>query len=76
FINYRENNRLRQQNFTVFGRVVAGMEVAASFRSVGDARMGLDQDRLWKDGEAYLASLSQKPNMILKAEVVESVGGR
>lgn len=72
FINYAENNRLaaRQYNFTTFGKVVSGMEIVDMFLDVGEPGMGLDQERLWQDGEAYLASLELKPTMILQAEVV------
>jgi cyclophilin family peptidyl-prolyl cis-trans isomerase len=71
FINYRENNRLAepQFNFTVFGKVVSGMEIVDSFVQVGDPNGGLDQGRLWADGGAYLDSLAVKPTMITKATV-------
>jgi peptidyl-prolyl cis-trans isomerase A (cyclophilin A) len=73
FINYRENNRLAepQFNFTVFGKVVSGMEVVDSFVQVGDPSGGLDQGRLWSDGDAYLAELPVKPTMITTATIVE-----
>jgi len=73
FINFRENNRLAdpQYNFTVFGKVVSGMEVVDSFAQVGDPSGGLDQGRLWNDGEAFLASLPVKPTMITSATVVQ-----
>ncbi len=73
FINYVENNRLAdpQYNFTVFGKVVTGMEIVDKFVQVGDASGGLDQTRLWADGGAYLGSLPVKPTMIVKATVVD-----
>ncbi len=73
FINYTENNRLaaRMYNFTTFGKVVSGMDVVERFAEVGEPGMGLDQDRLWKNGETYLNSLDQKPTMILSAEIAE-----
>ena len=73
FINYAENNRLaaRMYNFTTFGKVVSGMEVVDGFAEVGEPGMGLDQDRLWQDGEAYLKSLPQKPTMIISAVVTK-----
>jgi cyclophilin family peptidyl-prolyl cis-trans isomerase len=73
FINYRENNRLAepQFNFTVFGKVVSGMEVVDAFAQVGDPSGGLEQGRLWNDGAAYLDSLSVKPTMIETASVVQ-----
>jgi cyclophilin family peptidyl-prolyl cis-trans isomerase len=72
FINYRENNRLAdpRSNFTAFGEVVSGMDVVDKFVQVGDPSYGLDQERLWQDGGAYLDSLSDKPTMIQHAEVV------
>ena len=72
FINYKENNRLAdpRYNFTVFGEVVSGMDAVDKFVRVGDPSYGLDQNRLWQDGGAYLDSLSEKPTMIQHAEVV------
>jgi peptidyl-prolyl cis-trans isomerase A (cyclophilin A) len=71
FINYQENNQLAvpQYNFTVFGKVAEGMEIVDSFVQVGDPGGGLDQGRLWADGEAYLAEQAVQPSMILSATV-------
>src|SRR5690606_39373003 len=46
FINYRENNYLAspEQNFTVFGKVVDGMDVVDAF-----VPLELDQARLWSE---------------------------
>ena len=73
FINYKENNQLAapQFNFTVFGKVVSGMDVVDRFAQVGDPSGGLDQGRLWADGGAYLESLPVKPTMIQTASVVQ-----
>lgn len=73
FINYVENNRLAtpQYNFTTFGKVVKGMEVVDSFIQAGDPSGGLDQGRLWNDGEAYLAEQAVQPSFILSATVVK-----
>jgi len=72
FINFAQNNRLAdpRYNFTVFGEVVSGMDVVDKFVRVGDPSYGLDQDRLWQDGGAYLDSLAEKPTMIQHAAVV------
>jgi cyclophilin family peptidyl-prolyl cis-trans isomerase len=85
FINYAENNRLAapEYNFTVFGKlvdapdsdadetVVQGMDVVDNFVVVGDdPSAGLEQDRLWRNGEAYLDTLAVKPTMIESAVVV------
>jgi len=71
FINYKENNQLAdpRYNFTVFGKVVSGMDVVDRFVKVGDPSGGLDQGRLWADGGAYLESLPVKPTMIETATV-------
>jgi cyclophilin family peptidyl-prolyl cis-trans isomerase len=71
FINYKENNQLAdpRYNFTVFGKVVSGMDVVDRFVKVGDPSGGLDQARLWADGGGYLASLPVKPTMIETATV-------
>ena len=74
FINYAENNHLAapEYNFTVFGKVVEGMEFVDSFVVVGDdPSAGLDQSRLWRNGAAYLDSLDVKPTMIESAVVRE-----
>ena len=73
FINYVENNRLaaRNYNFTAFGKVVEGMDVVDKFAEVGEPGMGLDQDRLWNDGDAYLKELTAKPTMILSVQTVK-----
>lgn len=72
FINYVENNRLAAPslNFTVFGIVTSGMEAADAFVPVGDANGGLDQGRLWNDGDAYLESLDTRPVMIESVSIV------
>jgi cyclophilin family peptidyl-prolyl cis-trans isomerase len=73
FINYTENNRLAdpQYNFTVFGIVVSGMDVVDAFVQVGDPSGGLNQDRLWQNGSAYLDTLTVKPTMIETAVVID-----
>jgi homoserine O-acetyltransferase len=73
FINYEENNRLAdpQSNFTVFGKVVEGMDVVEGFVQVGDPSRGLDQEQLWSNGGAYLESLATKPTMIERAVLVD-----
>lgn len=74
FINYVENNRLAdpQYNFTVFGKVVDGMEAADNFIPVGDPGGGLDQGRLWDDGAAYLETLATQPVMINSVTVINA----
>ena len=71
FINLQENNSLAapKYNFTTFGKVVEGMEIVDQFAMVGDPSMGLDQGRLWSNGESYLESLRMKPTMIKRLYV-------
>jgi len=66
FINYVENNRLAapEYNFTVFGKVVDGMDVVDAF-----VPLELDQGRLWGNGADYIESLDVKPTMIERAYV-------
>jgi peptidyl-prolyl cis-trans isomerase A (cyclophilin A) len=73
FINYDDNSHLsaRPYGFTTFAKVVKGMEIVDVFVEVGEPSMGLDQERLWADGDAYLQELTVKPSMIIKAEVVK-----
>ena len=71
FINYQDNSRLVQQgNFTAFGKVIEGLDVALSFPPVGDPSMGLDQDALWGKGDVYLKKLPKQPAYILFGEVL------
>ena len=71
FINFGDNSRLALQgDFTAFGKVTSGQDVLGKFRAVGHPTMGLDQDKLWLQGETYLKTLPQKPNLILKAEIL------
>lgn len=73
FINYTENDRLAEPrfNFTVFAQVVEGMDTVDNFISLGDPNGGLDQQRLWEDGAAYLEALPTQPTMIESARVIE-----
>ena len=72
FINYQDNSRLVQQgNFTAFGKVIEGLDIALSFPAVGDASMGLDQDQLWGKGDVYLKKLPKQPAYILFGEVLQ-----
>lgn len=71
FINYQDNSRLvANGNFTAFGKVVEGLDVALGFPAVGDASMGLDQDQMWSKGDVYLRKLPKQPAYILFAEVL------
>ncbi|MBQ7568375.1 peptidylprolyl isomerase, partial [bacterium] len=71
FINYADNNFLRSQGFTAFGRIIDGLDIAMRFRPVGNPSMGLSQERLWNDGEAYLNMQPVQPNMIQSIRLAE-----
>lgn len=73
FINYGNNNRLAspEYNFSVFGKVVQGMDVVEDFKSVGDPSGGLNQSALWDNGAVYLATQRDKPNMILETSRIQ-----
>lgn len=72
FINFADNSWLADppNNFTTFGMVVSGMELVDGFVRVGDPSAGLDQARLWANGDTYLASLPIQPTMIVSATVL------
>ncbi len=74
FINYDDNSRLAEKNygyFAAFGKVVKDMSVAESWKSVGDAAGGLDQNQLWNNGDFYLNDLKDKPDMIQSIRVIK-----
>ncbi len=73
FINFRDNSRLASDeggHFSAFARVTEGQEVLDRFWVTGDPNMGLDQDKLWSEGESYLRSQTLQPPYILFAEVL------
>lgn len=71
FINYRNNDRLVEQGFTAFAKVVEGLDsVTPLFPSVGDPSGGLDQEQMWTQGDVYLRGQTQQPAYILFAEVL------
>lgn len=74
-IHLRDNPRLAQMGYAPFARVVEGLDVVERFAQVGDPSLGLDQGRLWTDGEAYLETLEAPPTMIEAMEVVSPSEG-
>lgn len=75
-IHLRDNPRLAQLGYAPFARVVEGMGVVERFAQVGDPSLGLDQGRLWAEGDAYLATLEKPATMIESVEVLESEDAR
>ena len=75
FINYADKNMvLDAQGFAPFGKVVEGMEVVNKiFSGYGEAAPkghGPDQDRIQKEGNAYLAKSYAKLDAIKSATLV------
>lgn len=68
FINYNDNSGLVQNGgFTAFAKVVKGFEGTAKFRQVPAAG---NQEALWKDTDAFIKSLPEKPDTIIKAVIL------
>lgn len=72
FINYGDNSQLSSNGgFTAFAKITKGYELTTKFKAVGDPSMGLDQEALWSNTDGYLKKLADKPDMIIKAEIVK-----
>lgn len=74
FINLKDNQRLDPMGFSVVAQVVAGMAVVDSlYQGYGDGAprgQGPSQDRIAKEGEAYLAREFPQLDRVLTARVV------
>ena len=69
FINYNDNSGLVSQGgFTAFGKVVKGYENSTKFKQVPEAG---DQGALWSDTEGFIKGLPNKPDQIIKAEIIK-----
>ncbi|MDB4907852.1 MAG: peptidyl-prolyl cis-trans isomerase cyclophilin type [Gemmatimonadetes bacterium] len=75
FINYSDGNtRLDRLGFSPFGRVTDGMAVADSLFSYGEGPprgKGPDQDRIEKEGNAYLVRDYPKMDYVISARVIK-----
>jgi peptidyl-prolyl cis-trans isomerase A (cyclophilin A) len=76
FINYSDNSRLDTLGFSPFGVVSSGMEVVDQFYAdYGEGApdgAGPEQERIEKEGNAYLDSQFPKLDYIQTAKIVES----
>ena len=76
FINLNDNSRLDQMGFSPVGEVVEGMEVAeALYSGYGESApqgQGPMQDRLRREGNAYLRDEFEDLDYITEAAVVDS----
>lgn len=68
FINYGDNSGLVSQGFTAFGKVIKGYEHATKFKQIPEAG---DQGALWADTDGFIKSLPNKPDQIIKAEIIK-----
>ena len=67
FVNFADNSRLNRQGFAPFGKVTMGMEVVDKiFNGYGEKP---DQDRIEKEGNAYLTKNFPKLDYIKKATI-------
>lgn len=73
FINLRDNARLDALGFPPIGEVIRGMDaVDAFYTGYGDGPNGPSQDRITREGEAYLAANFPLLDRIVKATVVRA----
>jgi peptidyl-prolyl cis-trans isomerase A (cyclophilin A) len=76
FINYSDNSRLDASGFSPFAVVSSGMEVIdqlyADYGEGPPDGTGPDQERIEKEGNAYLDSAFPKLDYIKTARIVES----
>ncbi len=73
FINYADNRALDRQGFSPFGRIVSGMNVVdALYAGYGEGApqgLGPSQERIQKQGNAYLIRDFSKLDYIKKATI-------
>jgi TonB family protein len=70
FINLGLNNHLAAQNlnYTVFGKVVVGMDVVEQFVKIGEPKVSL----IGGEGSYYLGGTSKKPTSILSTSMLDN----
>jgi peptidyl-prolyl cis-trans isomerase A (cyclophilin A) len=75
FINFADNAALDRQGFAPFGQVVSGMNVVdalyAEYGEGGQGGRGPAQDRIQREGNAYLTAEFAKMDYIKKATIVK-----
>jgi peptidyl-prolyl cis-trans isomerase A (cyclophilin A) len=75
FINYADNSRLDTQGFSPIGEVISGMEVVdqlyADYGEGVPMGQGPDQERIEKEGNAYLEKEFPNLDYIQTARIIE-----
>lgn len=75
FINYADNSRLDASGFAPFGEVTAGMEVVdqlyADYGEGAPDGRGPDQERIEKEGNAYLTKNFPQLDYVKSARIIE-----
>jgi peptidyl-prolyl cis-trans isomerase A (cyclophilin A) len=75
FINFSDNAALDRQGFAPFGKVVSGMNVVdtlySDYGEGGPSGRGPAQDRIQREGNAYLAGSFANLDYIKKATIVK-----
>lgn len=75
FINLRDNARLDGLGFSPIGEVIAGLDfVDALYTGYGDGATAPNQDRLNREGEAYLAESFPLLDQITTARIIRAWG--
>lgn len=75
FINLRDNARLDGLGFPPIGEVIAGLDfVDALYTGYGDGPTGPSQERINREGEAYLAASFPLLDQITTARIVRAWG--
>jgi len=80
FLNLRDNQRLDHLGFAVLAQVVAGMDVVDSlYQGYGEGAprgQGPTQDRITREGDAYLARDFPRLDQIRRTSIVRTYGRR
>lgn len=72
FVNYNDNSRLDPDGFTPFGKVLSGMEVLESLNSKYGEAASQQQQRIQREGNAYLDKAFPGLDSIKKATLLEA----
>lgn len=71
FVNYNDNSRLDADGFTPFGKVLSGMDVLESLNSKYGENASQQQQRIQREGNAFLDKAFPGLDSIKKATLIE-----